>query len=113
MPLRLTLVSVATPLAFVTTVPTATPSSVNATDFPLTGNPDAVSVADTWLVPPYTPFAAATDNAVAAAAAGVIVVGSLAPLLAGVVSPPPLTVTWFVTLGGAELATLTVIVSAG
>ena len=52
MPARLTLASVATPLAFVTAVPTALPFSVNAIVFPLTGEPAALSVADTALEPP-------------------------------------------------------------
>jgi hypothetical protein len=42
-----------------------------------------------------------------------IVVGSVALLFAVLVSPPPPTVTVFVTLAGAALATFTVRVSAG
>jgi hypothetical protein len=42
----------ATPLAFVTAVPTEPPFSVNAIVFPLRGEPEAVNVADTLLEPP-------------------------------------------------------------
>jgi len=42
-----------------------------------------------------------------------IAVGSLTVSLAVFVSPPPLTVAWFVTLAGALLATATVTVIAG
>ena len=42
-----------------------------------------------------------------------MVVASLALSLAVLVCPPPLTVTRFVTLAGAVLATLTVTVTAG
>ena len=52
MPARLALDSVATPLPFVTAVPTGFPFSVNAIVFPLTGEPAAFSVADTALEPP-------------------------------------------------------------
>jgi hypothetical protein len=112
-PERLALAIVATPKALVVADPTATPFIVNAIVFPLTGDPAALSVADTTLVPPYTPLAAAADSVVAVSSVAVIVVGSLTLLLPGVTSPPPLTVTWFVTLGGAALATVTVTVTAG
>src|SRR6266850_6404065 len=110
MPVRLALASVATPLAFVTAVPLATPCSVNAIAFPLTGDPAALNVADRAVVPPYTPLATARDSVVGVSD-DVIVVGSLALLLAGVLSPPPLTTTWFVTVAGAVPATVTVAVT--
>jgi hypothetical protein len=44
---------------------------------------------------------------------GVIVVGSFAVLSFGLTSPPPLTVTTFVTEAGAFGATFTVMVTGG
>src|SRR2546428_140109 len=65
-PLRLAFESVATPEAFVVALPTEFPLSVNAIDFPLTGEPPAVSVADSDTVPPKVPVAFATANTVLA-----------------------------------------------
>jgi hypothetical protein len=65
MPARLALEIVATPPAFVTAVPTELPFNVNAIVFPLTGEPEALKVADTLLEPAYVPLAAAGDSVVA------------------------------------------------
>ena len=56
-PARLTPLSLATPLPFVTALPALEPLSVNETVLPLTGLPPEVSVADSVVVPPKVPVA--------------------------------------------------------
>jgi hypothetical protein len=53
------------------------------------------------------------DFVIARSETGAIGVRSVAPLLVGVLSPPPLTVAEFVTFAGAVGATLTVSVMMG
>jgi hypothetical protein len=66
-PLREALFSVATPLEFVVALPTPTPFNVKLIVSPFTGElPDVVvKVAESVVVPPYVPLAAATDKLVA------------------------------------------------
>ena len=52
MPARLTLASDATPLALVTALPALLPLSVKLIVLPLTGEPLAVKVAESEVVPP-------------------------------------------------------------
>ena len=51
-PARLALLSVATPLASVDSLPTVVPLRENETDLPATGFPPEVSVADRSVLPP-------------------------------------------------------------
>src|SRR5690242_14577698 len=67
MPVRLTLESVATPLAFVGELPTLAPFSVNETDSLATGVPLFVRVAERLVVPPNVPVAGSTASVVAVA----------------------------------------------
>src|SRR5262249_37576512 len=67
MPVRLRFESVATPLAFVSELPTLAPLSVNATDSLATGVPLFVRVAERFVVPPNVPVAGSTASIVAVA----------------------------------------------
>src|SRR5258705_5702268 len=58
MPVRLAFASAAMPFAAVVAEPTALPFTVKETDFPLTGLPPDVRVAETVVEPPYVPVAA-------------------------------------------------------
>src|SRR5262245_14823122 len=62
-PPTLTPASVATPLPLVTADPTGEPFSENAMLLPPTGAAPTVSVAESVVVPPYTPVAAAGTSA--------------------------------------------------
>ena len=74
MPVRLTPLSVATPLAFVVALPTEFALSVNATDLPETGDPLEVSVAVSVAVPPNVPLPLTALMVVAAAEVTVTIV---------------------------------------
>ena len=65
-PVKLTLLRVATPEAFVVAPPTEVPLRVNEILFPFTPFPPDVSVAERFTVPPYVPVAKLTDREVAA-----------------------------------------------
>src|SRR5438876_10100451 len=64
MPLRLALLSVAIPLPFVVADPTVAPLSLKVIVLPLTALPLDVSVAESVVMPPYVPVAAAALNEV-------------------------------------------------
>src|SRR3954462_8445353 len=64
MPVRLTPLSLAIPLPFVTALPAGEPLSVKETVLPLTGLPPEVSVAERVVVPPHVPVAGATARLV-------------------------------------------------
>jgi hypothetical protein len=68
-PVRLTLLRVATPLASVVALPTLVPLRVKLTLAPLTAVPLEVSVAESVVVPPKLPVVGATVKLVAAGVA--------------------------------------------
>jgi hypothetical protein len=68
---------------------------------------------DVFVVPASFPACCTSEMALGVELETSIGVTSLAVLFPGVVSPPPVTVTVFVTLAGAVLATFTVTVMSG